>query len=68
MLCILYNTNLLVRKGNKRVQTQEVKFMFELTKITTDVYKNKKSGNLTRNEKDSALVGDEGLEPPTPSV
>ena len=39
-----------------------------LTKRTTGIYENKKSGILTHNEMDSALVGNEGLEPPTSSV
>ena len=29
---------------------------------------NKKSGKLSQNEMDSALVGNEGLEPPTSSL
>ena len=32
-------------------------FCAKLTKRTTAIYKNKKSGNLTQNEMDSALVG-----------
>jgi hypothetical protein len=31
-------------------------FCAKLTKRTTAIYKNKKSGNLTQNEMDSALV------------
>ena len=39
-----------------------------ITKRTTVIYENKKSGILTHNEMDSALVGNEGLEPPTSSL
>ena len=55
-------------KENKRVRTPEVNLLFELTKRTSAIYENKKSGILTQNEMDSALVGDEGLEPPTSSL
>ena len=41
----------------QRVRTPEVNLLFELTKRTTDIYENKKSGILTHNEMDSALVG-----------
>ena len=34
----------------------EVNLLFELTKRTTGIYENKKSGILTHNEMDSALV------------
>ena len=40
----------------------------EVSKISLGIYENKKSGILTHNEMDSALVGNEGLEPPTSSV
>ena len=55
-------------KEKQRVRTPEVNLLFELTKRTTGIYENKKSGILTHNEMDSALVGNEGLEPPTSSV
>ena len=42
--------------------------LFELTKRTTGLCENKKSGTLSQNEMDSALVGNEGLEPPTSSL
>ena len=51
------------RKEKQRVRTPEVNLLFELTKRTTDIYENKKSGILTHSEMDSALVGNEGLEP-----
>jgi len=35
----------------------EIHLLFELTKITTGLCKNKKSGKLSQNEMDSALVG-----------
>ena len=38
------------------------------TKRTTGLCENKKSGKLSQNEMDSALVGNEGLEPPTSSL
>ena len=55
-------------KENKRVRTPEVNLLFELTKRTSNIYEHKKSGNLTQDEIDSALVGNEGLEPPTSSL
>ena len=55
-------------KEKQRVRTPEVYLLFELTKRTTGIYESKKSGILTHNEMDSALVGNEGLEPPTSSV
>ena len=55
-------------KEKQRVRTPEVNLLFELTKRTTGIYENKKSGILTHNDIDSALVGDEGLEPPTSSL
>ena len=55
-------------KEKQRVRTPEVNLLFELTKRTTGIYENKKSGILTHNEMDSALVGNEGLEPPTSSL
>jgi site-specific DNA recombinase len=55
-------------KENKRVRTPEVNLLFELTKRNSAIYDNKKSGILTQNEMDSALVGNEGLEPPTSSL
>ena len=39
-----------------KVRTPEVNLLFELTKRTTGIYENKKSGILTHNEMDSALV------------
>ena len=45
------------RKEKQRVRTPEVNLLFELTKRTTDIYENKKSGILTHSEMDSALVG-----------
>ena len=44
------------RKEKQRVRTPEVNLLFELTKRTTDIYENKKSGILTHSEMDSALV------------
>ena len=44
-------------KEKQRVRTPEVNLLFELTKRNTGIYENKKSGKLTRNEMDSALVG-----------
>ena len=44
-------------KEKQRVRTPEVNLLFELTKRTTGIYENKKSGILTHNEMDSALVG-----------
>ena len=43
----------------------EVNLLFELTKRTTGIYENKKSGILTHNEMDSALVELGGIEPPS---
>jgi len=43
-------------KEKQRVRTPEVNLLFELTKRTTSIYENKKSGILTHNEMDSALV------------
>ena len=57
-----------LEKEKKRVRTPEVNLLFELTKRTSAIYDNKKSGILTQNEMDSALVGNEGLEPPTSSL
>ena len=44
-------------KQNDRVRTPEAHLLFELTKRTTGIYENKKSGKLSQNEMDSALVG-----------
>ena len=55
-------------KENNRVRTPETHLLFELTKRTTGLCENKKSGKLSQNEMDSALVGNEGLEPPTSSL
>ena len=44
-------------KEKQRVRTPEVNLLFELTKRTTGIYENKKSGILTHSEMDSALVG-----------
>mgnify|MGYP004019871513 CR=1 FL=1 len=49
-------------KEKQRVRTPEVNLLFELTKRTTGIYENKKSGILTHNEMDSALVDLNGLE------
>ena len=43
-------------KENDQVRTPETHLLFELTKKTTGVYQNKKSGTLSQNEMDSALV------------
>jgi len=43
-------------KENDRVRTPETHLLLELTKRTTGLYENKKSGILTQNEMDSALV------------
>ena len=53
-------------KENNRVRTPKTHLLFELTKRTTGLCENKKSGKLSQNEMDSALVGPEGLEPSTP--
>ena len=50
-------------KEKQRVRTPEVNLLFELTKRTTGIYENKKSGILTHNEMDSALVELVGFEP-----
>ena len=55
-------------KENNRVRTPETHLLFELTNRTTGLCENKKSGTLSQNEMDSALVGNEGLEPPTSSL
>ena len=55
-------------KENKRVRTPEVNLLFELTKRTSVIYEDKKSGILTQNEMDSALVGHTGLEPVTSTL
>ena len=55
-------------KENNRVRILETNLLFESTKRTTVFCKNKKSGKLSQNEMDSALVGNEGLEPPTSSL
>ena len=52
-------------KKKQRVRTPEVNLLFELTKRTTGIYENKKSGILTHNEMDSALVELGGIEPPS---
>ena len=52
-------------KVNNRVRTPETHLFFELTKRTTGLCENKKSGTLSQNEMDSALVGPPGLEPGT---
>ena len=49
-------------KEKQRVRTPEVNLLFEITKKNTGIYENKKSGILTHNEMDSALVGLKGLE------
>ena len=43
-------------KENDRVRTPETHLLFELTKRITGIYENKKSGTLSQNEMDSALV------------
>ena len=52
-------------KEKQRVRTSEVNLLFELTKRTTGIYENKKSGILTHDEMDSALVENIGFEPMT---
>ena len=49
--------------GLRAVRTPEVNLLFELTKRTTGIYENKKSGILTHNEMDSALVELVGFKP-----
>ena len=44
-------------KEKKRVRTPEFNLLLELAKRYTGIYENKKSGILTHNEMDSALVG-----------
>ena len=46
----------------------ETHLLFELTKRTTGLCENKKSGTLSQNEMDSALVGNTGFEPVTPTL
>ena len=43
-------------KEKQRVRTPEVNLLFELTKRTTGLCENKKSGKLSQNEMNSALV------------
>ena len=43
-------------KENNRVRTPEAHLLFELTKRTTGLCEYKKSGKLSQNEMDSALV------------
>ena len=50
-------------KEKQRVRTPETHLLFELTKRTTGIYENKKSGTLSQNEMDSALVELAGFEP-----
>ena len=52
-------------KENNHVRTPETHLLFELTKRTTGLCENKKSGTLSQNEMDSALVEKMGLEPTT---
>ena len=52
-------------KENNRVRTPEAHLLFELTKRTTGLCENKKSGKLSQNEMDSALVEKMGFEPTT---
>jgi hypothetical protein len=49
-------------KENDRVRTLETHLLFDLTKRTTGLCENKKSGKLSQNKMDSALVGLNGLE------
>ena len=56
------------KNENNRVRTPETHLLFELTKRTTGLCENKKSGTLSQNEMDSALVGDTGFEPVTPCL
>ena len=44
-------------KENKRVRTYETHLLFELTKRTTGLCENKKSGKISQNEMDYALAG-----------
>ena len=63
---MLLNSKSIFRvRVNNRVRTPETLLLFELTKRTTGLYENKKSGKLSQNEMDSALVGPPGLEPGT---
>ena len=50
-------------KENDRVRTPETHLFFELTKRTTGLCENKKSGTLSQNEMNSALVELAGVEP-----
>ena len=52
-------------KENDRIRTPEIHLLFELTKRTTGLYENKKSGTLSQNEMNSALVVLPGFEPGT---
>ncbi len=52
-------------KQNDRVRTLETHLLFELTNRNTGLCENKKSGKLSQNEMNSALVGPPGLEPGT---
>ena len=65
---IIFSKGAIYNKENDRVRNTEIHLLFELTKITTGLYENKKSGTLSQNEMNSALVGNEGLEPPTSSL
>ena len=42
--------------------------LFEQNKRNTGLCENKKSGTLSQNEMDSALVGNTGFEPVTPTL
>ena len=50
-------------KENDRVRTPEIHLLFELTNRTTGLYENKKSGTLSQNGMNSALVELAGIEP-----
>ena len=52
----------------RAVRTSEKHLLFELTKRTTGLCENKKSGRLSQKEMVSALVGDTGFEPVTPCL
>ena len=61
----VFQKGTIFEKEKLRVRTPEVNLLFELTKRTTVIYKNKKSGTLSQNEMDSALVELGGIEPPS---
>ena len=61
---MLQNSKSIFRvRVNNQFRTPETHLLFELTKRKTGLYENKKSGTLSQNEMDSALVELAGIEP-----